>query len=140
MIRITDDIAIDEADLDLRQIRSSGPGGQNVNKLASAVQLRFDVDACESLPPAVRRRLKRLAGSRMTQAGELILTARTHRSAERNRADVIDRFVEMIRKAAVPPKPRRKTKPTRASKKRRLESKRQRGETKSRRRKPRRDD
>jgi len=123
MIRITPSIAIDESEIEESFIRSPGPGGQNVNKVASAVQLRFDVRASKSLPPPVRLRLERLAGSRLTREGVLILVARDHRSQERNRREALDRLVGLIRRAAMAPRIRRKTKPTFASKRRRLEAK-----------------
>lgn len=130
MIRITRDIAIDEGEIREEFIRSSGPGGQNVNKVATAVQLRFDAGRSVSLPDDVRERLTRLAGRRMTADGVLIIEARRFRTQQRNRADALDRLVELIHKAAQRPKPRRKTKPTFTSKKRRLETKRRRGDTK----------
>jgi ribosome-associated protein len=126
MIRITDRISIDEAELEEAFIRASGPGGQNVNKLASAVQLRFDVRHSPSLPNDVRMRLERLAGKRLTREGVLVLTAQRHRTQERNRADARERLIELIRNAATPPVPRRPTRPTRASKERRIESKKRR--------------
>jgi ribosome-associated protein len=126
MIRITDHISIDESELDESFIRSSGPGGQNVNKLATAVQLRFDVRRSPSLPGDVRGRLERLAGRRLTRDGVLIITAQNHRTQERNRADALDRLVELIGQAAVRPIPRRATKPTKASRRRRLDSKKRR--------------
>jgi ribosome-associated protein len=126
MIRITDHIAIDESELDESFIRSSGPGGQNVNKLSTAVQLRFDVGRSPSLTDEVRARLGRLAGRRLTRDGVLIITAQNHRTQERNRADALDRLVELIRQAAVRPVPRRATKPTKASRRRRLDSKKRR--------------
>ncbi|MCK4624457.1 MAG: aminoacyl-tRNA hydrolase [Phycisphaerae bacterium] len=130
MIRITRDIAIDEGEIREEFIRASGPGGQNVNKVATAVQLRFDVGQSASLPDDVRERLIRLAGRRMTSDGVLIIEARRFRTQQRNRQDARDRLVELIRKAAKKPKPRRKTKPTLASKKRRLETKRRQSQTK----------
>jgi len=126
MIRITDHIAIDESELDESFIRSSGPGGQNVNKLSTAVQLRFDVRRSPSLPDDVRARLERLAGKRLTRDGVLIITAQNHRTQERNRADALDRLIALIGQAAVRPVPRRATKPTKASRRRRLESKKRR--------------
>ena len=126
MIRITDHIAIDESELDESFIRSSGPGGQNVNKLSTAVQLRFDVRRSPSLPDEVRARLERLAGRRLTRDGVLIITAQSHRTQERNRADALDRLIELVRQAAVRPVPRRATKPTKASKQRRIEGKKRR--------------
>jgi ribosome-associated protein len=126
MIRITDRISIDESELDESFVRSSGPGGQNVNKLSTAVQLRFDVRQSPSLPNDVAVRLMKLAGSRLTKDGVLVIVAQRHRTQERNRADALERLVTLIRDAAVPPVPRRATKPTKASKKRRIESKKRR--------------
>ncbi|MFQ5937697.1 MAG: alternative ribosome rescue aminoacyl-tRNA hydrolase ArfB [Acidiferrobacterales bacterium] len=130
MIRITRNIAIDEDEIRQRFIRASGPGGQNVNKVSTAVQIRFDVAHSASLPDEVRERLLRLAGNRVTKRGVLVIDARRFRTQERNRQDGIDRLVSLIRAAAVRPKPRRKTKPTLAAKRRRLEAKRQRSQTK----------
>src|SRR5580704_17945094 len=107
MIRITDRIAIEESELDESFIRSSGPGGQNVNKLSTAVQLRFDVRHSPSLTDEVRARLERLAGRRLTRDGVIVITAQSHRTQERNRADALDRLIELIRQAAVRPVPRR---------------------------------
>jgi len=126
MIYITSHIGIDEREVQQEFIRSSGPGGQNVNKVATAVKLRFDVMNSRSLPDDVRRRLIRLAGRRMTEDGVLIIDARRFRTQERNRQDSMRRLVELIRKAAEKPKPRRRTKPTLASKRKRLETKRHR--------------
>ena len=126
MIRVTDLIAIGEGELEERFIRASGPGGQNVNKLASAVQLRFDVRRSPSLPPPVRARVEKLAGRRLTRDGVLVITAQRHRTQERNRQDALDRLVDLIRRAAVPPIPRRATRPTAGSRERRLESKKRR--------------
>lgn len=130
MIRITPYLALDEGEIRLQFIRASGPGGQNVNKVSSAVQLRFDAAHSPSLPEDVRARLMRLAGSRLTNEGEVVIEAKRFRTQERNREDAIDRLVELIRRAAEKPKPRVATRPTLASKKRRLEAKKQRGEVK----------
>jgi len=130
MIRITSQLAIDENEITLQFIRASGPGGQNVNKVSTAVQLRFDVAHSPSLPEDVRTRLMKLAGSRRTNEGELLIEAKRHRTQDRNRQDAIARLVELIRHATEKPKPRIATKPTKASKKRRLETKKQRSETK----------
>jgi ribosome-associated protein len=126
MIRITDIISIDDDEIEESFVRSSGPGGQNVNKLSTAVQLRFDVRRSPSLPNDVAVRLMRLAGKRMTKDGVLVLIAQNHRTQERNRAEALDRLVGLIRQAAVKPIPRRATKPTKASKERRIEVKKQR--------------
>jgi ribosome-associated protein len=131
MIRITETISIGEDEIEERFIRASGPGGQNVNKLASAVQLRFDVRHSPSLPEGVRARLERLAGRRLTKEGVLVITAQRHRTQERNRQDALDRLSDLIERAAVPPMPRRPTRPTLASRERRLEGKKRRGSIKS---------
>jgi ribosome-associated protein len=135
-IRVTRTIAIDEGEVQLDFVRASGPGGQKVNKVATAVQLRFDVANSPSLPDDVRDRLVRLAGSRMTKEGVLVIDARRFRTQARNQRDAIDRLIEMIRQAAQEPKRRRKTRPTLASKRRRLEAKRRRSEKKRLRRSP----
>ena len=140
MIRVTRSISIDPADITEQFIRSPGPGGQNVNKVATAVQLRFDAAASASLSDEVRARLTRLAGRRMTAAGVLVIEARRYRTRERNRKDALVRLVELIRRAAVRPKPRRPTAPTPASRKRRLQTKRLRSQAKSLRRTPKRDE
>jgi ribosome-associated protein len=126
MIRITDSISIDESELEERFIRASGPGGQNVNKLASAVQLRFDARHTPHLPEDVRGRLERLAGRRLTHQGVVVITAQRHRTQERNRQDARERLFALIRAAAVPPVPRRPTKPTKAARERRIEAKKHR--------------
>ena len=130
MIRITPGISLDEREIEESFIRASGPGGQNVNKLATAVQLRFDVRRSPSLPEDVRDRLARLAGRRVTNDGVLVITAQRHRTQERNRQDALDRLAELIRRAATPPTPRRPTKPTAASRRRRLDAKTRRSATK----------
>ena len=127
MIRITSRIAIDEREVDESFVRASGPGGQNVNKLSTAVQLRFDVRGSSSLPGDVKARLERLAGARLTRDGELVIIAQRHRTQARNREDALDRLIDLIRRAATPPTPRRPTKPTKASRERRIESKKRRG-------------
>ena len=126
MIRITDSISIDESELHESFVRSSGPGGQNVNKLSTAVQLRFDVRQSPSLPNDVAVRLMRLAGKRMTKDGVLVLIAQNQRTQERNRAEALERLSDLIQQAAVKPIPRRATKPTKASKERRIEGKKRR--------------
>ena len=136
MIAINDDLALDEREISETFIRASGPGGQNVNKVASAAQLRFDLRNSPSLPEPVKTRLARLAGHRLTQDGVIIITARRFRSQERNRADALDRLVALIRRAAEPPKPRRMTRPSAAQRERRLAAKAQRSTVKRRRRLP----
>lgn len=130
MIQITRNISIDENEIHEEFIRSSGPGGQNVNKVATAVQLRFDAAKSSSLPNDVRERLIRLAGKRITEEGLLIIEARRFRTQKQNRLDAMNRLIGLIRRAAEVPKRRGKTKPTLASRKRRLETKRRRSEAK----------
>jgi len=126
MIEITDKLAISEKEIEEEFIRASGPGGQKVNKTATAVQLRFDAKNSSSLPAAVRRRLLRLAGKRLTSEGIIVIDGRRFRTQSQNRRDALERLIKLIRRAARPPKPRRKTGPTAASRRRRLEAKRQR--------------
>ncbi|HXW41778.1 MAG TPA: alternative ribosome rescue aminoacyl-tRNA hydrolase ArfB [Xanthobacteraceae bacterium] len=126
MIRVTDRISLDEREIEEHFVRASGPGGQNVNKLSTAVQLRFDVRHSPALPDDVRVRLERLAGARLTRAGVLVITAQRHRTQARNRADALDRLIGLIRAAAVAPVRRRPTRPTAASRERRIESKKRR--------------
>ena len=136
MIVVTPEIAIDERELSEQFVRSTGPGGQNVNKVSTAVQLRFDAGRSPSLPPDVRERLLRHAGHLATDDGVIVIIAQRFRTQERNRVDARERLVALIRAAAEPPTPRTATRPTRASKRRRLETKRQRSTTKSLRRGP----
>jgi ribosome-associated protein len=126
MIRVTDSISLDESELEESFVRSSGPGGQNVNKLSTAVQLRFDVRRSLSLPNDVAIRLMGIAGKRMTKDGVLVLIAQQHRTQERNRADARERLIAMIQEAAVRPVQRRATKPSKSQKRERLEGKKRR--------------
>jgi len=120
VIRVTDRIAIDERQLEWRFLRASGPGGQNVNKVSTAVQLRFDVASSDTLPPEIKLRLARLAGARLTADGWLVIEAQRFRSQSRNREDALHRLLELIRRAAARPKPRIATRPTASSRDRRL--------------------
>jgi len=138
MIQITDTLALDESEIHLEFIRASGPGGQNVNKVSSAVQLRFDAAGASIINSATYERLKKIAGRRMTTAGVLIIKANRFRSQEQNRQDAIDRLVLLIRSAMQKPKHRRPTKPSMASRQHRLTAKRHRGEVKRQREKIRR--
>jgi ribosome-associated protein len=124
-------LVVADEELEWKFIRASGPGGQNVNKVSSAVQLRFNLPVNSSLPVAARNRLRRLAGQKLNDDGTILIVARNERSQEQNRRAALDRLAALIRAALVEPKVRRKTKPTRASKERRIESKKHRGATKS---------
>ena len=126
MIRVTPTIALSESEIEERFIRAPGPGGQNVNKVETAVQLRFDAANSPALSNPVFRRLADLAGARMTRDGVIVLTANRFRSQERNRRDALNRLIQLIRQAAAPAKPRRPTKPSRAAKQRRLDAKQRR--------------
>jgi ribosome-associated protein len=137
MIAIPPNIELDESELEFAFIRASGPGGQNVNKVATAVQMRFDARRSPSLPNDVSTRLQKLAGSRLTLDGVIVITANRHRTQERNKADAIDRLVELIAKAAEPPPPpRKKTKPSKAAKAKRVDAKVRRGGVKAMRGRP----
>ncbi len=130
MLRITPTLAIDDSEIAFEFVTASGPGGQNVNKVASAAQLRFDASSCAALSQAMRERLSRLAGRRMTKDGMIVIQAQRFRSQEQNRRDALDRLVALLAAAAVTPKPRRKTRPTRAAREQRLSEKRRQSERK----------
>ncbi len=130
MLQVTPTILIDESELQEEFVRASGPGGQNVNKVASAVQLRFNVAETTALPEGVKRRLIKLAGNRMTNDGELIIEAKEARSQLQNREEARAQLVDLIQQATIIPKTRRKTKPTYGSQQRRIDRKKQRGATK----------
>ena len=123
LIPINCHLFLDESEIEESFVRASGPGGQNVNKVSSAVQIRFDLSGSRSLPEDVRERLARLAGRRLTRDGVIVIIAQRYRTQERNRQDALDRLIALIRRAAVPPTPRRPTKPSRAAKERRLQAK-----------------
>ncbi len=135
-IKVTTTIFIDENELEEAFVRSPGPGGQNVNKVATAVQLRFDVRRSPSLPDDVRERLEKLVRSRLTEGGELIIEAHRYRTRERNRRDARERLIALIQRAAIPPPKRKRTGPTKAAKARRLEEKKHQSEKKKQRRTP----
>jgi ribosome-associated protein len=135
MIHVIGNIWLDETELQEKFVRSSGPGGQNVNKVSTAVQLRFNAAGSPNLPPPVRARLLKLAGSKATTEGEIVLEAERYRTREQNRADALERLLDLVRRATVRPKPRRKTRPTRGSVERRLKNKKGRSTVKQGRRK-----
>ena len=134
LIPINGHLFLDESEIEESFIRASGPGGQNVNKVSSAVQLRFDLSGSRSLPEDLRERLARLAGRRLTRDGVIVIIAQRHRTQERNRQDALDRLIALIRRAAAPPTARRPTKPSRAAKERRLQAKARRATVKQQRR------
>ena len=129
-MQITPTLSIDDGEIEERFVRASGPGGQNVNKVSTAVELRFDAGRSPSLTAAIRERLRALAGSRMTAEGVLLIDARAHRTQSQNREEARARLADLLRRASIPPRPRRKSRPTRASKERRIQTKRVRANTK----------
>ena len=134
LIPINCHLFLDDSEIEESFVRASGPGGQNVNKVSSAVQLRFDLSRSRSLPEELRERLARLAGRRLTRDGVIVIIAQRYRTQERNRQDALNRLIALIRRAAEPPTPRRPTKPTRAAKERRLQAKARRATVKQQRR------
>lgn len=130
MIPVTDKVTLDERDIELQFVRASGPGGQNVNKVATAVQLRFTVDGVSGLPEDVRTRLRRLAGRRLAAHGTVVIDARRYRTQERNREDAVERLVELVRRATQKPKARKPTRPSAGARQRRLDEKKRRGSIK----------
>ena len=130
MIPVTASLALDERDIEERFVRAAGPGGQNVNKVSSAVELRFTLNGLSALPEDVRARLATLAGRRLNLEGEIVLQVQTHRTQERNRAEALARLIELVKQAAHRPKPRRPTKPTKTAKAKRMDTKTKRGQSK----------
>jgi len=130
MIEITNSISLNENELEFSFVRASGPGGQNVNKVSTVAQLRFDLQSNRSIPDEIKKRLQKLAGKKLNSDGTIIIDARRFRSQERNKQDAIDRLIALIKKSVERPKPRKKTKPTKAAKLKRLDNKRKKGDLK----------